>query len=943
MDQGRGMASGVKTGMLRQHSWSLGAGVSCLALVLASPAQALVFNNNVAPDTAAAANIYDSNNIYDNVVSVITRSATGDGLCTGTLINSRTILTASHCMWNAQTETVSKVEGIRIGFSPNASSGETPNDQRASGMLVNPNYRDAQFGYDVALISLSTPVTSIAPVQVVGDDASTPAKGALAEIVGYGQYGTGLDAGMYYDPDPSKEAPGNARRRYGQTVVGDYTKWTFDRTGDTPMIVAQFRNPDSPDDPDYYGLSELGVPVPAQQAGNGGGDSGGPLFLVMEDGSLVQYGILGLLNPAQGGTLRYGVISGWEFIQNYSAWLAQNNPLRTTSALAGHFNWSDAGAWRDDKGYSEVPDNAGGSFAGPRGMVGRYYDVFLSQASSIHVDISPTIDNLTLAHGSAVLDIARGNSLQTVLDTRILAGTVATNGVLSARQVILQGGALSGTGDVIVSAGLQHAGGVIAPGTATALGILSVHGDYQAGDAAILSVRLGAEGADRLAVSGTAQVNGTLQYGLFSPAHFGTYIVATAQNGLSGSFDQVTGPASAFASVEALYAGDGVALSVTKARSFASAGMNANQMSVGAALDSMEDASALVAAATWLPDATSAARTFENMSGQAYASLETVMLEDSRFTREAAFGRLRAVSGGAGTGSAPATREAGSGGATALPGAGPDVWMKGFGSFGNMGARDGNAGVKRDIGGFYAGVDREVFDTWRIGLLGGYSRTTASLKDLAASFSSDNYTVGLYGGQQWGALALRLGVSQTWHDISAARAPTLPMTPGSLKAEFNASTAQVFGELGYQMHLGTLHLEPFANLAYVSVSGDDFHETGNIAALRSSGLGGSATFSTLGLRLSAPVFTVGETRISAHASAGWQHAWNGQPPAIVSSFVTSAAFSSTGMPLASDTALLEAGLDTDLSQNIRLGVFYSGQFGGGISDNGFQAALKVSF
>ncbi len=945
------MGGRAHKGILHHHYWNLGTGVSCLTLALLGalvprPAHALVFNNNVAPNTAAAANIYDIDNIYSNVVSVGINMPSGGGQCTGTLINSRTILTASHCMWNADKEIFADINDISIGFTPEGRAGTSPNDQVASGVLVRSDYLNNRFGNDIALISLSTPVTTIAPVQVVSDDGAAPAKGMQGVIVGYGQYGTGLDAGLYSDPkNPALEAPGDGRRRYGQTVLGDYTYWTFDRTGDTPIIIAQFRNPDSPADPDAYGLSEDGIPVPGLQAGNGGGDSGGPLFLVMEDGSLVQYGILALLNPAPDGTLRYGVYSGWEFIQNYSDWMAENNPLRITSARSGSFNWSNANAWIDTNGYSEVPDNVGGSYAGPFGTVGRYYDVSLTRASNVRVDMSPTVDSLTIAHQSAVLNILPESRLTTVLDTQILAGEIIANGVLSTHLLTLQGGYLSGSGSVVVSGGLQHVSGVVGPGTSNALGTLSVDGDYQAEDAAVLSVRLGAKGADQLAVSGKAQLNGTLQYGLFSPARFGTYVVATAQDGFSGSFDSLSGPASIFTSVEAVYANNSVALSVEKVRNFVSAGISPNQIAVGSALDGMSESTALVASAAWLPSAAAATQAFDQMSGQVYASLETVMLQDSRFTREAALGRLRSVSGGAGGPSASVRNYADDGGLVdkPLPGTGTDVWMQGFGTFGDIFASNGNASVKRDIGGFYAGADRVVFDDWRLGILGGYSRTTASLRDLAASFSSDNYNIGLYGGRQWGALSLKLGVSQTWHDISAARSPALPAVQNNLEAGFNATTGQVFGELGYQMNVGSLALEPFANLAYVSIGSKAIQESGGVAALWTSGLGGDATFSTLGLRLSAPVFMQGETRISAHASAGWQHAWNGKLPTIAASFAGSTAFISTGTPLAQDTALLEAGLDSDLADNIRVGVFYSGQFGDGISDNGFQAALNIRF
>jgi hypothetical protein len=51
--------------------------------------------------------------------------------------------------------------------------------------------------------------------------------------------------------------------------------------------------------------------------------------------------------PAGAEPQGYGDISVWTPVNLFTAWLAQNNPLRLVTANAGNFNWSNAGAWND--------------------------------------------------------------------------------------------------------------------------------------------------------------------------------------------------------------------------------------------------------------------------------------------------------------------------------------------------------------------------------------------------------------------------------------------------------------------------------------------------------------------------------------------------------------------------------------------------------------------
>lgn len=531
---GRRTQSGIK-----DHALAL---LAATAICSATQANAITLNNRIAADTAEVEDIFDRDNTLPNVVL-----AHG---CTGTLINARTVLSAAHCWANAQGVLTPNPTELFVKFAPNPEEWPggtpTPHDRPISGALIRENYLDNRTGNDMAIISLSQPVTGVTPVTLAGADELPPLPGTLAVITGYGQYGTGLDGGLYDGKNIALVAPDNGRRRIGMTRIGAYREWTWDSRSSAgyEMIEAQFRNPDSPDDPDVYGLDAAGFDVPDLQAGVGRGDSGGPLFLVREDGSLVQVGVLGLAMPDPAtGTVGYGLIGGWEFVGNYLDWINANNPLRSVAALPGSGLWSDAGFWSE----ATVPDNVDGSFDPPLGQTGRYYDVWLSNASTVKVDISPTIDNLQITNPAAALDILPDRRLTVLLDTLLPAGRLHVDGVLDTGRLIQDGGIVSGRGTIVAPYGFTNVAGTVAPGADHRLGTLTVAGDYVQAAGGTLAVRVDATGSDRLAVEGRAALDGKLQLHPFrtAPAVGQAFTVVTAE-AVEGGFTQVSATLPAF-------------------------------------------------------------------------------------------------------------------------------------------------------------------------------------------------------------------------------------------------------------------------------------------------------------------------------------------------------------------------------------------------------------
>src|ERR1700738_4760440 len=80
-------------GAIARRSAILLGGTAAMALSINQPASAISINDQVAAAAAGIANYYDAGNQFPNVVSLFSAGS----LCTGSLINSRTILTAAHC------------------------------------------------------------------------------------------------------------------------------------------------------------------------------------------------------------------------------------------------------------------------------------------------------------------------------------------------------------------------------------------------------------------------------------------------------------------------------------------------------------------------------------------------------------------------------------------------------------------------------------------------------------------------------------------------------------------------------------------------------------------------------------------------------------------------------------------------------------------------------
>ena len=96
---------------------------------------------------------------------------------------------------------------------------------------------------------------------------------------------------------------------------------------------------------------------------------------------------------------------------------------------------------------------------------------------------------------------------------------------------------------------------------------------------------------------------------------------------------------------------------------------------------------------------------------------------------------------------------------------------------------------------------------------------------------------------------------------------------------------------------------------------------------------------TLGLRAES-TFQFASMQATAKAMLGWQHAFGDVTPTSVHAFAGGAGFTIAGSPIARDTALIEAGLDFDLTPKTTLGVSYRDKM---VDEDAFEDLFAYTF
>lgn len=519
-----------------------------------------------------------------------------------------------------------------------------------------------------------------------------------------------------------------------------------------------------------------------------------------------------------------------------------------------------------------------------------------------------------------------------------IGGTLVNNGtVTNATTTIANGGLIGGNGSI--GALTIASGGTLAPGNS--IGELKVTGPLIVALGSNYAVEVAPDGtSDNTAVTGsvtlqggTVTVTSSSAVGAF-PLTPSTYTILTATTGVTGSFATVDTSALAFFNGALDYANpNSVRLVLTRNDvGFSSVGTTPNQIAAANGANSLGSGNPLFGAISAM-SARQAAATFDQISGDGFATANGQMMQSSTTVRNAisdriqqAFSSIPSMSPNSYVASSDPVAERNS-----------SVWASGYGQWQSH-ATDENAGASTTTsGGGFAGFDG-VLGGARLGALLGYGQTGVVVADRGTRVASQDFSAAAYMGTEFETIQLAMGASYTRHLFTSTRNITSPSVQ-TLSADYQGGTTQAFVEASKDFDVGTMTLTPFGSLALVNVDTDGFTEGGGNAALTVAASNNTSAMTSIGLRTGTSFILGEDLLVRVTAGIGWQHSF-ADTPVTSNSFAGGTPFTVAGLPTVADAARVQLGFDVDASEALSLRANYDGTFNS--SSQAHRVSLEIA-
>ncbi|MFO1159361.1 MAG: autotransporter domain-containing protein [Reyranellaceae bacterium] len=564
-------------------------------------------------------------------------------------------------------------------------------------------------------------------------------------------------------------------------------------------------------------------------------------------------------------------------------------------------------------------------------------------AASITAGLSAT--TITVSSQGAL----NNNPGSTITGTVSNAGAFDNSGTVVGN--LTNAGTLAGSGTFV---GNVVNAGAIRPGNG--IGTMTIAGSYTNTPSGAFVAEVGNAGqSSRINVTGTAILQGgtvavTPIAGVFAPRT--TYTIVSSTGGLSGSFGSVSSGGSSFLQPSLAYDANNAYLTMTIG-GFAAAAQTPTQYAVGAALDASAPSAsgdfanilgtiAGLNSSTVMPFLTS-------ISGQNYSAFSNSMVQGAQLFMN----NFALQVGGGSVGPR--------GGRVALAQAcevacqtfAPPTWGAWGGALGGTGTVGTGAvtgSTTYNVGGFAAGLDRQITPSFLAGVTVGYTTGTQWVSGFSGQSSSNTVQVGLYGSFFQDAFYLDGMVSyanstnQMWRNIAI---PNLQQRT----AQGLTGANQFFGQLegGYRFTLSgpaMAFITPFARLQGYTGTQNAFTETGaqslslSVAAQTTNSLR-----SVIGAQLGGSMDFGWRDRLYAQLRLGWSHEYADVTRPVTASLAGAPSFLFTtyGATPTRDGAVVGVQATTSIAEAASIYLRYEGNIAGQDTTHALTAGLRMTW
>jgi outer membrane autotransporter protein len=251
------------------------------------------------------------------------------------------------------------------------------------------------------------------------------------------------------------------------------------------------------------------------------------------------------------------------------------------------------------------------------------------------------------------------------------------------------------------------------------------------------------------------------------------------------------------------------------------------------------------------------------------------------------------------------------------------VFLSGTGEWISVGDSNDAKGYDLASGGFTLGVDYKVCPNFAIGIMGGYTGTTADLVNGGRVYDNGG-KVGIYattfaGG--WYADAAAIGGYDSYDTRRAGLG-------GTARGDTDGNDLDALVATGYDFKAGGLTFGPTGSFDYSYVGINAYNENGSLAPLSIHSGNGESLRTAFGIKASYD-WKCGGIIFKPEIRAAWQHEYGDATYGLDSSLASGAGntFRVNGPTIGRDSALLGAGFAIQCSDRCSTYFYYDGELG----------------